>query len=78
MADKRYEVAVNGLEPEELKTVLNKAMVAVTKEFPPKTGVIVFAFDFGEGGVVSYASNAQRDDAITMLEEWIRHVRHLA
>lgn len=78
MKDRRYQVGVNGLEPEELKKVLNKAMVAVVKEFPPRTGVIVFAFDFGEGGGMSFASNANRDDAITALEEWIRHVRHLA
>lgn len=78
MADRRYEVAVNGLEPEELKVVLNKAMVAVTKEFPPQTGVVVFAFDFGAGGGMSYASNARRDDVITALEEWIRHVRRIS
>lgn len=66
---------MNGLEPEELKKILNKAMVAVSKEFPPQTGIIVFAFDFGPGGGMSYASNANREDAITALEEWIRNVR---
>lgn len=78
MPDRRYQVPVAGLEPDKLKDTLNRAMVAVTKEFPPKTGVIVFAFDFGGGGGMSYASNAERADAIRALEEWLQHVKRLS
>lgn len=72
--DPRYEVKVGTLTPPQLKSVINKAMVAVTKEFPPRTGVVVFAFDFGEGGGLAYTSNANRDDVVKMLVEWLRRV----
>lgn len=42
----------------------------VKSMLPPGKGFILFAFDFGEGGNLAYASNAQREDVIKALDEW--------
>lgn len=78
MADRRYEVPVANLQPDELAETMKRSLAAVQRELPKGTGVIVFAFDFGQGGGLSYISNANREDAIRMLQEWIRNVRSRA
>jgi len=42
----------------------------VKSMLPPGKGFILFAFDFGEGGNMAYASNAQRADVMKALVEW--------
>lgn len=75
--DPRYAEPVAGLDPIALKATMQRAALAVVKEFPPRTGVIVFAFDFtsesGRRGF-TYASNAERGDCLRALKEWIRNV----
>lgn len=73
-----YEVPVNGIDPRALPAAMKRALVAAARELPAQTGVIVFAFDFGAGGGMAYASNAERSDCIAALEEWIRHQRTLS
>lgn len=72
-----YHEPVNGVSPQELPGKMKRALEAASCELPKGTGVIVFAFDFGHGGGMAYASNAVRADAIKMLEEWIAYQRTL-
>lgn len=65
-----YREPVNGVGVRVLPERMRDAIKAVQDIMPPNTGVIVFAFDFGGGGM-SYISNAQRDDAVAALKEWI-------
>lgn len=37
----------------------------------PPLGFMFMVFDFGEGGFLSYISNAKREDVIKTLEEFI-------
>ena len=67
----QYREPVNGVGVRDLPSRLREAITAVEGIMPPRTGVIVFAFDFGGGGGMSYISNAQRADAIAALKEWI-------
>ncbi|MGJ0510225.1 MAG: hypothetical protein ACR652_24525 [Methylocystis sp.] len=76
--DRRYQMPVNGVSPEELPAKMRTAVDSVGKLFPPQTGVCVFVFDFGQGGGMSYISNAERADVINALQEWIRHQRSLS
>lgn len=45
----------------------------VKPRLPDGYGFIVFAFPFETGGRMFYASNAQRDDAVKALREWLTH-----
>jgi hypothetical protein len=78
MTNFRYKMPVNGVAPQDLATPLKESMKDVAKHFPSRTGIIVFAFDFGEGGGMAYISNARRDDCINALEEWIAYARRQA
>lgn len=69
---------VNGIKPEELPKKMQAAHAAVRKMFPPHTGVLIIAFDFGEGGGLSYISNGDREGSLKMLEEWIAKIRTLS
>ena len=72
--DPRYKAPVAGLKPDALAAAMRKSIDDVQANFPPKTGVIVFAFDFGDaGGGMSYIANAERASAIAALREWINH-----
>jgi hypothetical protein len=75
MADPRYKARLKTLNTEELGSAMQRAMRAAQRQFPDGTGVIVFAFDFGEGGGMAYIANGQRDDCIAALEEWITKQR---
>jgi hypothetical protein len=44
------------------------------KELPPDWGFILFAFPFGGGGNSIYIANAQRDDAVQAMREFIAKV----
>jgi predicted TIM-barrel enzyme len=76
--DPRYEVPVNKMDPLRLKRALETSLKNAAMATPAGTGIIVFLFDFGEGGGCGYISNAQRSDCIQMLEEWIAHQRKLS
>lgn len=75
MSDTRFKTPLRGLSTMQLPGVMKRVIKKVERLLPPRTGVIVFAFDFGEGGGMAYVSNADRDDAIRALEEWIRKQR---
>lgn len=36
-----------------------------------RIGFVVMLFEFGEGGFLAYASNANRDDMIKTVKEWL-------
>ena len=38
---------------------------------PPNTGFVLLAFDFGPGGRTEYVSNADRQDVVKLLREFI-------
>jgi hypothetical protein len=73
-----YREPLKNLSVAQQPEAMRKAITAARKELPPGTGVIVFAFDYGEGGGMAYASTAQRADCIKMLEEWIAYQRTLS
>jgi hypothetical protein len=75
MTDPRYARPLAQLETTELPGRMQSAIRAVQRELPPGAGIIVFAFDFGNGGALAYIANAQREDCIAALEEWIRKQR---
>lgn len=73
----KYAVPVNAVPVEELPKLMNQAFEAVRPILPPHTGILIIAFDFGEGGGLGYISNGDRAGCIKMLEEWIAHQRSL-
>jgi hypothetical protein len=76
-SDDQYRMPVNGVPREQLGVKMIAAHDAVTKLFPPHTGVMILCFDFGAGGGVSYIANGNRADCINLLEEWIQYQRSL-
>ena len=70
--DPRYQMPLKGVSVEQLPVLLRSALTAVLDEFPPGTGAIVFAFDFGKKGSMAYISNAERMTAVEAIREWIR------
>lgn len=73
-----YQHPVAGITPEQLGPKMKASLEAVAPQFPPQTGIIVFAFDFGGAGGIGYASNAVRKDVVEMLHEWIAKVEERA
>lgn len=55
--------------------LLRQAIRLLERMFPPKTGLVIFAFDFGKTGHMSYVSNAKREDMIVALEEEIERLK---
>lgn len=51
-------------------SVLAKLDKEIVEHFGLRVGMIVFAFDF-EHAACGYVSNAERDDTVTMLIEWL-------
>ena len=68
-----YREPVNGVGVRDLPNRMRDAIKSVEAIMPPNTGVIVFAFDFGDGDArgMSYISNADRAGAVASLKEWI-------
>lgn len=66
MIDERYEVV-----DEEKQRALRTIAALVDGETPDGMGFAVFLFDFGEGGAMFYMSNAQREDIVSSMKEWI-------
>lgn len=66
-----YTHPVNGMGPKELSLRMNSSLTQILKNFPPRTGVMLFVFDFGRGGGMAYGSNGDREGCIKALKEWI-------
>lgn len=71
MTGPRYEHPVGGLAADKLGERMRAAIDAARRELPPGVGVTLFAFDFGGGGGLAYISNAQRDDMVIAVREWL-------
>lgn len=73
MNDPRYQSKIGGLSTEELSAKLREAMKEVETKFPPGTGIAVFVFDRGVApGGFGWIANADRNDMIDALVEWIQ------
>ncbi len=59
----------------ERERLLRTSLSALLEVFPKDTGLALFAFDFGDGGHMSYVSNANRQDMIKSVQEWLDHAR---
>jgi hypothetical protein len=71
MSDRRYQMPVNGVTADKLGAKMRAAIKDVEKHFPPRTGICVFTFDFGEGGGMGYISNSERADMHKALREYL-------
>lgn len=60
---------------EGLRVVMNDVAhlisAAIDKHADRPMGFMLLTFDFGEGGRTSYISNAEREDVIKAMQEWI-------
>jgi hypothetical protein len=70
--DPRFAVPLRGVPVEALPQKMQAAFQKVLGDFPPGTGVILFAFDFGNKGGMAYISNAERESAVQAILEWVR------
>jgi hypothetical protein len=74
ISDPRYTVPVKGMTPATLEFALRQSIESVKQNFPDRTGILIFTFDFGpagEGGL-GYISNADRKDVIAAMRDWIK------
>ena len=56
----------------DIARVLDKALNgSVTKATEKKTGFVLLMFDFAHGGRMNYISNAQREDMLLSMKEFI-------
>lgn len=74
----RYREPVAGIPPEALPDFMRRSLEAVLKEWPTHVSVTLFISDFGERGGLSYISNAQREDMIRVVREWLEHQARLS
>lgn len=65
--DTRFEV-----KNREIEEALYQVGQELKKRCPPGVGFALLMFDFGEGGGMFYASNAQRVDMIKAMKEFIQ------
>lgn len=61
-----YEV-----QNEEIKQKLKEKAKMIAEGLPEGWGFMLFIIEFGEGGANFYISNAQREDMIEAMQEWI-------
>lgn len=54
------------------KEFMQLAGQAAHYRLPDNWGFILFAFPFGETGRARYCANAQREDAINLIKEWMK------
>lgn len=64
--DERYEID----DPDKRRALMTLAAL-VEEQTPDGMGFAVFLFDFGVGGSMFYLANAQRDDVVSSMKEWI-------
>lgn len=70
MPEMRYEV-----RDEQAETVLNDIGQRLKAMMPEGYGFNLLLFTFGEGGNMFYISNAQREDMIRAMQEFIAKFR---
>lgn len=58
--------------PEDVRRTMNDLGRSIGKALPPGWGFGLFIFTYGEGGTMTWLSNAQRDDMVKALQEWMR------
>jgi hypothetical protein len=56
----------------KMKTIAGK----VHEELPDGFGFVVLAFNFGEGGELMYVSNANREDVVKTMKEFIKKTKN--
>lgn len=56
----------------DIRERLQDTARAVQMTLPPNTGFIVLAFNFGPDGTLEYISNADRQDVVKCLKEFIQ------
>lgn len=78
MSEERFNPKDNPI-PEHLREVMNNvarlidgAIHEATRRYDKRVGFVLFTFDFGAGGNLSYISNAEREDVLDTLEEFLR------
>jgi hypothetical protein len=59
-----------------LGRVIGQALAAQDEGSDTKTGFALFLFDMGEGGHMTYVSNAKREDMIKAIKETLVHLEH--
>jgi len=55
----------------DIGNLLGGALASATKDTGLKYGFCLFMFQFGEGGFTNYISNANREDMLATLKEFI-------
>lgn len=58
-------------EDERVRSKLQKIAHYVQDQFPKGWGFVVLAFPFGAGGRMNYVANAQREDVVRAMYEFI-------
>lgn len=59
--------------PDPRQAVALAMMIEQAKKLVPKDlGVTILIFDYGEGGRLSYASSAMREDMLNTMKEFIK------
>lgn len=66
-------------EPKQIYDATLAVATSLTKLLPEMLGVkrigfAIYIFEYEAGGNLSYASNAAREDVITMMKEWLARV----
>ena len=70
MPEFNYEV-----RHEDAEKMLNEIGALLRSACPPGYGFSLLIFSFGEGGNLFYTSNAQREDMIRAMQEFIAKFR---
>lgn len=66
-----------GREPLETAEVYAQRLARILKSAMPQGwGFLLFLVSFGEKGFTTYVSNCDREDAIRMVEEWLKTVKN--
>lgn len=56
-----------------LETILRKAFDRAREGLPPDIGIgVMFSFHYGEGGGFAWLAGTARDDAISLVVEWLK------
>jgi hypothetical protein len=61
------------ISPDEMSELTKLVETKVSEIVGRHTGVTLLIFDFGGGGNMQYASNAQRTDMIAALREFLQY-----
>ena len=70
MPEMKFEV-----RDEKAEAMLKEIGTLLKRACPPGFGFSLLVFSFGEGGSMFYTSNAQREDMIRSMQEFIEKFR---